>query len=74
MRENGAVGLYDKRWIELYYEEIILSLGGRYSGGLTPSRLGGLVEFHFTGMTGTGCGAGIGKLGLNKQIRGTLGR
>jgi len=25
--ENGAVGLYDKRWIELYYEEIILSLG-----------------------------------------------
>ena len=25
--ENGAMGLYDKRWIELYYEEIILSLG-----------------------------------------------
>jgi hypothetical protein len=24
---GGAVGLYDKIWIELYYEEIILSLG-----------------------------------------------
>jgi hypothetical protein len=24
--KGGAVGLYDKRWIELYYEEIILSL------------------------------------------------